>query len=646
LQLCALLLLASWFAPGVALAQFQNPTPDELKMTSDPQAPGAAAVYLYREEKTDDPHSFVTIYERVKVLTEKGKSLATVSIPYEKGMAKISRIEGRTIHADGTVIPLTAKPDDLVSVKEKGFQEDTIVFTLPSVDVGSILEYRLTIRYDDNWLIPPTWDIQQAYYVHKAHYEFDPDMVGAGEKGRLMWGTTPAGLNIPVVTSPNKLTLDVADIPATPDDDSMPPLNTIRERVEFYYTSEINGAEYWKNQCIFWSKGMEGFANPSAGLKSAAAGMIAPGDTDEQKARKIYDVVTKLENTMFTREKSKQEQKKEKLKEIRKAEDVWKDQSGTPNQVALLYVALARAAGLKAWPMWLAPRDERIFSPLHFSIDQLSDFIVVLEIDGKTIYLDPGQKVCGFGQLAWQHTLTGGMQMNEGGAKLAVTPADTYKNNLTVRAAELTVDPQGGVTGTVHIEIGGAEAVELRQVAIEDGPDELKKKTIEAVLDDVPDGMQIDLDHFDHVDDYESRLVAEFKVSGSLGAPAGKYFILPGLFFETRAKHPFVAQAKRTTPIDVHFPRLDKDMVTYHLPDGYTVEGTPKTDDVNWPGSAMLKIDSGMQNNVLNVTRLFARNYTLLNADTYPALHDFYLKLAQADQQQIVLTRTAAPKGN
>ena len=40
--------------PTFLHAQFQEPTKEELQMTADPKAPGAAAVYLYREETTDD----------------------------------------------------------------------------------------------------------------------------------------------------------------------------------------------------------------------------------------------------------------------------------------------------------------------------------------------------------------------------------------------------------------------------------------------------------------------------------------------------------------------------------------------------------------------------------------------------------------
>src|SRR6202166_4629188 len=70
--------------PLLSHAQFQAPTPDELKMTFDPKAPGADAVYLYREETEDDPHHFRTVYVRIKVLTEKGKDLATVRVTYSR----------------------------------------------------------------------------------------------------------------------------------------------------------------------------------------------------------------------------------------------------------------------------------------------------------------------------------------------------------------------------------------------------------------------------------------------------------------------------------------------------------------------------------------------------------------------------------
>ena len=106
---------------------------------------------------------------------------------------------------------------------------------------------------------------------------------------------------------------------------------------------------------------------PRKALKDAVAQIVAPADTDEQKARKIYDEVMKLDNTDFTREKTKAERKNEKLKQIKDAEDVWKQKSGSSDDIALLYVALARAAGLHAYPMQVVNRNHAIFDPTFLS---------------------------------------------------------------------------------------------------------------------------------------------------------------------------------------------------------------------------------------------------------------------------------------
>ncbi len=111
----------------------------------------------------------------------------------------------------------------------------------------------------------------------------------------------------------------------------------------------------------------------------------------------------KLENTDFTRQKSSEERKKEKIKEIKKAEDVWVQKSGGSDELALLYVAMARAAGLQAVPMQVVNRDRAIFDPDYLRLSQLDDYIAVLTLNGKELYLDPGQKMCPFGLLHWKH---------------------------------------------------------------------------------------------------------------------------------------------------------------------------------------------------------------------------------------------------
>jgi Domain of Unknown Function with PDB structure (DUF3857)/Transglutaminase-like superfamily len=475
--------------PLLLQSQFQQPTGEELKMTADPKAPGAAAVYLYREETTDDHLHFHSYYERVKILTEKGKELATVRIPYEHGSFKVTDIKGRTIHADGSAIPLTAKPEDLMDAKSASHQVNQMVFTLPGAEVGSILEYRLQIRYDDNIVSSPSWEIQQPYFVRKAHYSFQPEESGGhrisnsrGENlNRIMWTTGGIPLDQVKQTPNGRFTVDATDIPPLPTGDWMPPLNTIKWRVEFYYTYAYSEGDFWQTESKRWAKETDRFTNPSPRLKDAVSQIVAPADTDEQKARKIYSAVMKLDNTSFTRRMSEAERKAEKLKDIKDAEDVWTQRAGSANDIALLFIAMARASGLKAWPLIVVDRDRAIFNPNFLSFAQLNDYIAIVELGGKEVYLDPGQKMCAFGQLHWKHALASGVRMSDKGLVPAAAPANSYNVNVYQRIAELSIDLTGAVTGSIRFIMGGPDALRWRQLALENDQEEVKKRFDESL---------------------------------------------------------------------------------------------------------------------------------------------------------------------
>lgn len=646
-------LLLCLFSPLLLRGQFQEPTKEELQMIEDPKAPGAAAVYLYREETADDILHFHSFYARIKVLTEKGKELATVRIPYEHGSFQVTDIRGRTIHADGTVIPLTAKPSDIVDEKTRNLQFNTMVFTLPSVEVGSILEYRLQLRYDDQFVSSPTWDVQQPYFVHKAHYFFKPSHSSylVNHRGealtRLMY-TFRAGKDDKVLQdSQGRYTFDITDVPPIASDDWMPPLNSINWRVEFYYTGYASMGDFWQSEGKRWSKEADHFAEPGKGIRSAVAELVAPGDTDEQKARKLYQALQKLENTNFTRQKSEAERKAEKLKQVKTAEDVWEQKGGSADELALLYVAMARAAGLQAWAMEVVNRNRAIFDAGFLSTDQLDDYIAILKLADKDIFVDPGQKMCPFGMLHWKHAVASGLRQSPKGPEYAITPPPAYTQTSVQRYADLNVSADGSIKGKIRCVLTGQEALHWRQVALRNDEDEVKKRFNESIRDTVPDGVQADFDHFLSLDDPNSNLMAIVSVTGNIGAATGKRFFLPGLFFESRGQHPFVAQDKRTVPVDVLYPKLDQEDVIYHLPDGYSAENTPQATDVPWPEHAVFKIRSSAKDNKVEIARSLAYNFTLLEPAQYGALHDFYQKVAAADQQQVVLTRTSqAAKGN
>ncbi|UWZ84317.1 DUF3857 domain-containing protein [Occallatibacter riparius] len=618
-------------------------------MTSDPKAPGAAAVYLYVEEKTDDAVHYHSYYARIKVLTDKGTKLATVHVPYEKGAFSVAAIHGRTIHADGTIIPLQAKPSDLLSYKGGGHQYNEMVFTLPAVEVGSILEYYLQLRYSEDTVSSPEWRVQQQYFVHKAHYFFNPvynvgqDVVDKHGQvaGGLVWATRLSGGGQVVQDSLHRYKLDVTDVPPMPTGDYLPPLNNLRDSVIFFYTSSHSGEEFWSSEGKYWAKNAERFAATSGAIKKAVADLVAVGDSDEAKARKLYAAVMKIDNSDFSGATGP------KGKGSKDAASVWKQQRGTSDEITLLYVALARAAGLKAWPMQVVNRDRAAFEPTNLSVDQFDDYIAIVELGGKEVYLDPGQKMCGYGILHWKHEMTKGFRLSEKGISIEDTPAGPAKAASVQRLGDVNIDEKGAVTGTVRFVFGGLEALRWRQLALIEPKEELSRDLSDYLDESLPDGVKGDLDRFEGLSEVEGELTAYIKLSGSLGATTAKRMIVPAFFFEARGKHPFVDDdGTRRVPIDLHYATLEQDDLTYKLPAGMKMGSLPRNDNIAWAGQLGLTVAVKESDGAVNVKRKFVRAAAMFEAGMYGNLQYIYKRISNSDQQQIVLERQTETAAN
>ncbi len=107
-------------------------------------------------------------------LAKKAKQYADQEINYGGSQFRIAEVEGRTIHSDGTVIPFTGKPYQKLVEKSGNEKYKATVFTLPDVQVGSIIEYRYMLEYESNLVVAARWYLQGPLYTRKAHFFFLP----------------------------------------------------------------------------------------------------------------------------------------------------------------------------------------------------------------------------------------------------------------------------------------------------------------------------------------------------------------------------------------------------------------------------------------------------------------------------------------
>jgi hypothetical protein len=659
--------LAATASPLLASDQWTAPTKEELSMSSIPEVPGAAAVYLDREETTDDKLHAWSVYVRLKVLTEKGKDYANVELTYGSsnsgGGYTVGDIAGRTIHPDGTIVPFTGKPYEKLIEKtqgHEGFKYMAKVFTLPEVEVGSIIEYRYALRYDDNYFIHPDWYIQSDLFLRKGRYTWKPtnqQLLHRSSSGReqltssIGWfPVLPAGTELKQTRLPSIgnnegqliLDLNVHDIPPAPKEEYMPPINAFTFRVLFYYSPYRSSDEFWKTEGKFWSKDTDKFIGPGSKVTSAVHEIVAPSDTADQKLRKIYAVVQQIENTDFTRAHERAEDKAAGLREVHNTDDILERKRGSSDQLAELFIAMARSAGVKAYPFAVTNRNRSVFTKNYLSMGQLDDIIVVVNVDGKDQFLDPGSRYCGYGHLAWKHTFVGGIRQLEGGATALVeTSGETYTVSRIQRVADLTMDEHGEVTGTVKMTYMGAPALTWRHRSLS-GDDASLNRELRTNLEHLlPGGMEVKVASIEKLTSYEEPLVVSFNVKGPIGAPTGKRLLIPGDIFVSNEKASFPHE-KREIPVYFDYTHMVQDAVRVHLPPSIKVESLPTPEKEQMQTFALYTLTAESAPNSITVRRNFSLAEFLFQPKEYPDLRSFYNKMETKDQESVVLTASPA----
>ncbi len=706
LPLCFVLAVGS--VSLVAHAQFPPVSKEELAMTSDAKAHGAAAVYLNREETEDDPHAFRTIYARIKVLTEEGKSAAVVHVNYPQtfvfnaagtnssrmtggqggsstattigppntahwdvpslnhtgedqpwdtdsyvGKVEIGALEGRVIHPDGTVIPLAGKPAELLKVT-KGPRGSETTFTMPGVEVGSIIEYRYQIRYD-RFLTAPDWQLQKPYFIHKERFVFRPSAqflpqggsgVGVGDSSlKDPHDNILTDINLrPVLPSGKSVTrdamgnwtIDLTDVAAIPQEPFAPPLDAQAYGVDFFYTYTFDVKDYWQKQMGYWTKQVNAYTASSQALQKAVKDAISPSDSPLEKAKKLYVLVQKIQNTDSSPDGAPLTGSE--FIPRGKVDSVLQSQKGSSNQIAYLYLALVRVAGVSARPQRIASRSIHIFSAQYMDNIQLDTVLIGLQIDGKEILLDPGTKMAPFETLHWAHTGAGGVAMDASNrAEVIVTPLQKIADNGTLHVGTINVSPNGAVSGTLKVAFIGQRAIELRQLGVNSGVDAVKAEISSMIAQQVPPGIHAVVDHLVYLDDPDRQLLAVIPVSGSLSRESDRRLVLPRTFFEAQEQNPFPAASSRELPVDMRYPAQEQEQITYTLPSGFALPKAPEDAKLKWEGNAAFELHTKVEGSSVTDARVFVRAFTILDAKDYGELHDFYQKVVAADQQPLVL---------
>lgn len=645
---CALILV---FSAAVYLpvkvhagAGFQPISPEELKMTSEPLAPGAPAIILYRQVDRDDNGytSHEDDYIRIKILTEAGRKYADVEIPFVKGNNDVVHLRARSIRPDGSVTDFDGKIFEKSIVKARGLKYLAKTFTLPDVQVGSIVEYFYTYDFKEHLIYDSRWILSEDLFTKAAKFSLKPyDRFFV----RWSWKDLPPGTGKPQQGGADRvIRLEAHNIPAFQTEDFMPPEDELKARVDFIYSIEpfIRDADkYWKNVGKELNSQVESFAGKRKAMEEAVAKIVSPDDPADVKLRKIYDRVQQLRNRSYEVQKTEQEEKREKEKEPGNVEEVWKRGYANGRALNWLYLGLVRAAGFEAYGVYLSDRRNYFFSPASMDRYKLDADVVLVKVNGKDVYYDPGAAFTPFGLLEWAETGVPGLRLDKDGGTWIQSTLPQSSESKIERKAKLRLSETGDLEGKLTVTFTGLEGMYRRVEEIHSDDAERKKYLEDQVKEYIPVGIEVELTSQPDWKSSSQPLVAEFslKVPGWISG-AGRRALLPVGIFGATEKHLF-EHAERLHPIYFQFPSEKVDDVTIDLPPGWQVQSLPKpqNDDIR---IVAYNCSAEKGANSLHLTRRVAVGLLFLESKYYPALQDFFQVVRTGDEQQIVLQPGAA----
>ncbi|MGO9573609.1 MAG: DUF3857 domain-containing protein [Terriglobales bacterium] len=633
-------------AHNVQAIGFQPVSPDELKMTSEPLAPGAPAIILYRQvDRDDNIHTgHEDNYVRVKILTEEGRKHADVEIPFVKGNDDVVNVRARTIKPNGSIVDFDGKVFEKELMKGR-FEGKAVkylakTFTLPDVEVGSIIEYSFTWDMKEHYIFDSHWILSEELFTKKAQFSLKPYFGNNYQGFSLHW--IPQGLP-PGTLSPKEgpdhvIRMEANNIPGFQVEDHMPPENEMKSRVDFIYEEGFapkDETSFWRDFDKQRNGQLETFIGKRKAMEEAVAQIVSSNDSQDVKLRKIYNRVQQLRNTTYEFRKTEQEEKREKAAE--NVEEVWKRGYGNGFQLTWLFLGLARAAGFEAYGCLVSNRREYFFNPKTMQKEKLNSNVVLVKMNGKDLYFDPGGRFTPFGLLEWPETSVVGMRLDKDGGTWIQTTLPQASESRIERVGKLTFSPEtGDLEGTLTITYTGLEAMYHRLDERHADEVERKKYLEERVKSQIEAGTEVELTNKPDWTNPETPLVAEFKLKiPGWASNAGKRVVIPAAIFTVAEKRIF-EHSNRVQPIYFDYPYEKVDDVTIELPPGWQVSSIPAPQDADKKIVGYnLKVEQSA--GALRLTRKVTIDFLLLEQKYYAPLRAFFQLVRTGDGEQVVL---------
>lgn len=641
-------------------------TKEELQETTYPNDSSAEAVVLFENGKTyfqyDANTGFNIITEvetKIKIYTKEGLEWANKSISYYT----LGKDEERVSFSKVVTYNLENGKIEKTKLKSEGEFDEKInkywsqkKIVLPNVKVGSIIEYKYTIK-SPNYTTFPVWNFQYSipvkyssfktyipeYFIYNNQYKgdlkplVDSDMKIKSFSGRYTKNNRDSGgsnfdrESYEIEYKEYYQSYVLSNVPALKDEKYV---NNIKNYVSAIYheLSSVN-LPY------------ESIVNYSTDWESVAKMIMSHEDFGNELARNDYykDDIDKL-LVGITDEKEKIILIFEYVKRImnwnndygylcengvRKA---YENKLGNAAEINLMLTSMLRYAGIDSNPVLVSTRSHGI--PMFPSRTAFNYVITGVELQNNLVLLDATNKyalpnILPIRNLNWFGRL---IRNNKTSDLVDLMPKGKSINSIMMVAA---INENGEVKGKVRKQLSDYYAFVHR-----DAFADVERESYVEKLNDHLGEINISEYKIDNVDDLSQKITESFSFldDKSIENIGGKLYFSPMLFFKMK-DNPFKLETRKY-PIDFDFPLKDSYIITINIPQGYKVDFLPEAANIvlenNYGGfSYIISEKQGKIQLAVN----YEINTSIIPSKSYEFLKDFFKMMIEKQGEKIILIK-------
>ena len=583
-------------------------------------------------------------YLRFKIFTDRGReSYSSVSIPYLTG-TDVSRVEARTIRADGSVVELKkADVFDRTVVKAEGFRAKVISFAVPGIERGAIVEYRWRESHRNSLADALRLPLSREMPVQQVRYYLRP-LVISGFPLSMRYVPFNAAVTPPQHQKDGSAMLSLANVPAQSDEPYSTPIYERRPWIFVYYelASRNSDVEFWPR----FARGLHESYGRRAKVRGevrrfaleATAGAVTVAEKVAALVKAGKDRIrrTDLDTTPIA--------ERRKARHNDDAAEVLERRQGTGGDMVLLFLAMAAAVGLDARVAAAPDRSDLFHKPAHRHAHFVRHRVVAVRDGDGWVFADPANEYATATSLRWHIEGQEVLLADPASVVTAWTPLSPAAASTKRRSGTFTLDADGTLTGECRVEYTGHWNQLAKEQDDHETPQGRQKAYADTIAAQVPaaEVSRLEIENVTSPGNYTATY--QIRVPG-FAQKTGMRLIFQPAVFQQGAAAVFTSE-HRNSDVYFPFPWSEVDELTIRLPEGFELEhpgGPPEVRGDNGTHSLTLGLRQGRT--ILVVARKFQfglRGAIHFPAATYPSVKAFFDHVHNTDSHSLVLRRKAS----